>query len=230
MEKPILTCKGLQYSYNAGPLFDFSFSIQRGQFCLILGKSGAGKSTLFSLLTGFLKPKSGLLEIDGKCVLNTLPAERDCSILFQSHNLFPHLTVFQNVALALSSKIRLNPEEKEAVLSILEEFELAHLASCLAGEISGGEMQRTAIARCLLRGKSLIFLDEPFSALDPCLRMKGYELLYEKARSKGITVLFVTHFPNEVNRFADRSIKIEGGRNYEIPSEQVLQEELVYAK
>lgn len=212
----MLQCKTLRYSYQENPHFDFDFdfSVQKQQFAVILGQSGSGKSTLLSLIAGFLKPSEGTLMINGKAIQKEPPSERDLSILFQSHNLFPHLTAFENAALGLSPKLKISKDESEEVLMLFEELAIADILHKEASLLSGGQMQRVAIARCLLRKKPLLLLDEPFCSLDPSLREKGHELLYKIAKTKKLTVLFITHFPDEVKSFADIFFEVKHGRIY----------------
>lgn len=212
-EQPVLECKQLLFKYeeSSSAFFNFSLQVPKNHFLVIVGASGSGKSTFFSLLAGFLKPLSGQLIINQKVISNEPPSKRDLAILFQSHNLFPHLTVFQNVALGLNTSLRLSQEEKEDIFILLEELDIAKIAHKEAGCLSGGEMQRASLARSLLRKKPLLLLDEPFASLDPDLREKGHELLYTQAKSRGISVLFITHFPNEVLHLADSMVKIENG-------------------
>src|SRR5690606_16318521 len=134
------------------------------------GPSGGGKTTLLHAIAGFEQPEAGSLRFAGQDLLPLAPAQRPVSMLFQDHNLFPHLTAAENVALGLKPSLRLDAGERERVAATLAEVNLAELASRRPAELSGGQRQRVALARALLRGKPLMLLDEPFGALDPGLR------------------------------------------------------------
>lgn len=149
----------------------FTLSIARGEQVAILGPSGAGKSTLLNLIAGFLTPASGTMLIEGEDHTATPPSRRPVSMLFQENNLFSHLSVQQNIGLALT-RLKLNASQREKMHHIAQQMGIDSLLERLPGELSGGQRQRVALARCLVREQPILLLDEPFSALDPALRQR----------------------------------------------------------
>ncbi|KLV02431.1 thiamine ABC transporter ATP-binding protein [Photobacterium aquae] len=191
----------------------FDLDLQRGDIVALLGPSGAGKSTLLAMIAGFLKPHSGELQIDGKRIEASLaPAERPLSILFQEHNLFPHLSVFENIGLGLHPGLSLNDSDREQVKAAAAKVGLDTYLDRLPEQLSGGQRQRVALARCLLRQRPLLLLDEPFSALDPALRQEMLMLVQQLASEQKTTVLMVTHSPEDARKIANRCAFIEEGR------------------
>lgn len=188
------------------------FEIAAGQLCAVLGPSGAGKSTLLSVLAGFESLESGRIILDGVDVTSVAPHARPVSMVFQDNNVFPHLTVEQNVSLGISPSLRLSLEQNKTVEDALEQVQLTALANKRPGDISGGERQRVALARVLVRAKKILLLDEAFAALDPGLRQNLMERVVDIAKARGLTVLMVTHQPDEVKAVADHVIFIAEGR------------------
>lgn len=188
------------------------FEISGGQFCAVLGPSGAGKSTLLSLLAGFENLEHGRIILDGVDVTALPPNVRPVSMVFQDNNVFPHLTVAQNVSLGISPSLRLSLEQKKIVEDALEHVQLSALANKRPGDISGGERQRVALARVLVRAKKILLLDEAFAALDPGLRQNLMERVVDIAKARGLTVLMVTHQPDEVKAVADHVMFVAGGK------------------
>ncbi|WP_415720121.1 thiamine ABC transporter ATP-binding protein [Photobacterium ganghwense] len=189
----------------------FDLQADKGDIVALLGPSGAGKSTLLAMVAGFLEPDSGSLTIDGQPVIGVPPARRPLSILFQEHNLFPHLTVFENIGLGLHPGLRLSREEKEQVVIAAARVGLQSYLDRLPEQLSGGQRQRVALARCLIRQRPLLLLDEPFSALDPALRNDMLQLVQKLAREQLTTVLMVTHSPEDALKIADKCAFIEQG-------------------
>ncbi|NLQ16510.1 ATP-binding cassette domain-containing protein [Marinomonas sp. M1K-6] len=177
----------------------------------LLGGSGEGKSTLLHLLGGFLAARGTLFFNDESLLF--LPAyERPMSTLFQSDNLFPQLTVWQNVAIGLSPSLSLDNEQKAKIHWALEKTQLADKAQRFPQALSGGQAQRVAIARALVRKKPILLLDEPFSALDPALREEMLHLVNEVTLELGLTTLLVSHLPQEASLVGGQVILIEQGR------------------
>ncbi|PKH22645.1 thiamine ABC transporter ATP-binding protein [Enterobacterales bacterium CwR94] len=209
----MLTLDNLTYLYNHLPM-RFSLSLAPGERVAVLGPSGAGKSTLLSLVAGFLPATSGTLTIAGQQVTQASPAERPVSMLFQENNLFPHLTVFENMALGLNPGLRLSAQQRKKVDDIAHRVGLSDCLQRLPGALSGGQRQRTALARCLLREQPVLLLDEPFSALDPALRKEMLQLLDEVCQERALTLLMVSHNIEDALRCAPRSLLIVDGRVY----------------
>ncbi|WP_042866531.1 ATP-binding cassette domain-containing protein, partial [Aeromonas piscicola] len=173
---------------------------------------GAGKSTLLGMIAGFVPVESGTLSFDGENLLPLGPAERPVTTLFQDHNLFLHLSVFDNIAIGLHPGLRLSPAQQAQVKQAAERVGLGDMLARLPEQLSGGQQQRVGLARALVRGKPLLLLDEPFSALDPALRR---EMLAEVARlacEQGITVLMVSHNPEDAQLIADQVLFVDEGR------------------
>lgn len=217
----MLTLTNLTYLYNHLPM-RFSLSMQAGERLAILGPSGAGKSTLLSLIAGFLQINSGELRLNGEDHSRTPPARRPVSMLFQENNLFPHLTVAQNIGLGFHPGLKLSQAHKQALQEIAQRVGLETYLHRLPGQLSGGQRQRAALARCLVRQQPILLLDEPFSALDPALRKEMLQLVDEVCRERQITLLMVSHSIEDAARIAPRSVLIVDGRVYWDGSTEVL--------
>ncbi len=180
-------------------------------FAAVLGGSGAGKSSLLSIIAGFEELESGKLWLDGADMQNIPPAKRPVSVIFQDHNVFAHLNVWDNVALGIAPSLKLNAEEMAQVDAALMRVGLSQYAKRKPSNISGGERQRVALARVLVRKRKILLLDEPFAALDPGLRHDMLDLVLDLRREHGLTVLMVTHQPEEASRAADEIIFVADG-------------------
>ncbi len=173
-----------------------------GALCAVIGPSGAGKSTLLAAIAGFAAVEAGRLRVGGRDLAGLRPAARPVTLLFQDDNLFPHLSVAQNVGLGLRPALRLSAAERGRVAAALEETGLGGLGERLPQALSGGQRQRAALARALLRDRPALLLDEPFAALGPGLRAEMLALVRRTLVSRGAAVLMVTHDPAEA-RAAD---------------------------
>jgi len=204
-----------------------SLTIADGEFFVILGPSGAGKTTTLRLVAGLETPDGGAIHLDGENVTHAHPAERDVAFVFQQYSLYPHLTVFDNIAFPLRSPkrriaevdIRQRVEQVAAVLHI--ESKLARKATAL----SGGEMQRVAIGRALVRQPRVFLMDEPLSSLDAKLREELRIELKRLQRDLGATVIYVTHDQVEATTLADRIGILEGGRLLQVDTPQQIYDE-----
>ncbi|NVK73194.1 MAG: ATP-binding cassette domain-containing protein [Oceanospirillaceae bacterium] len=176
----------------------------------LLGGSGEGKSTLLHLLGGFLDGRGGLY-FNGESLLSLPAYKRPISTLFQSDNLFPQLTVWQNVAIGLSPSLALSDEQKERVQWALQKTQLTDKADRFPQALSGGQAQRVAIARALVREKPILLLDEPFSALDPALREEMLYLVNDVTSELGLTTLLVSHLPQEASLVGGQVLLVERG-------------------
>ena len=190
----------------------FDLQVEAGERIAIVGPSGAGKSTLLNLIAGFVLPTQGNIWLNGENHTCSAPYKRPVSMLFQENNLFPHLTVQQNLALGLKTSLNLTALEQDQIEQVADAVGLTSFLSRLPNSLSGGQKQRVALARCLLRDKPILLLDEPFSALDPKLRMDMLNLIDELCHSKNLTLLLVTHQPSELMGKVDRMLRIENGR------------------
>ncbi len=183
-------------SHHFGPtraLDNVSLAMEPGELIALLGPSGCGKTTLLNVIAGFLKPSEGNVRLDGERV-NDVPANRrSIGIVFQNYALFPHLTVFENVAFGLRRRRVPEPDLKKRVGNALELVKLAGHAQRKPRQLSGGQQQRVAIARALAMDPAILLMDEPFGALDAQTRSRLQLELNEVAARTGVTILFVTH-------------------------------------
>lgn len=185
--------------------------IQRSAMVAVLGPSGSGKSTLLNVIAGFEPLARGRLFLNNVEATGTPPAERPVTAVFQDHNSFAHLTAWQNVALGLSPSLSLTDAQGKAVDRALDLVGLAALAQRLPGEMSGGERQRIAIARVLVRKRPILLLDEAFAALGPGLRREMLRLVKALHAREGLTTLLVTHQPEDAQSIAERIVFVDKG-------------------
>lgn len=190
----------------------FDLQVKAQEKIAIIGASGAGKSTLLNLIAGFEQGHAGEIWLNGENHTQTEPHLRPVSILFQDNNLFPHLTVEQNLGLGIHPSLKLNHDEKQRVQQVASAVGLQAFLNRKPTALSGGQKQRVAIARCLLRDKPILLLDEPFSALDPHLRQEMLNLIDGLCTEKKLTLLLVTHQPSELAERFDRIICVENGK------------------
>jgi thiamine transport system ATP-binding protein len=191
---------------------EFDLRVAKGEFLGIIGPSGSGKSTFLNLVAGFETPVSGRVAIAGSDVTALPPALRPVSMIFQDNNSFAHLDVWTNVALGLSPSLKLDANERGRIDDALRATGLEDYARRKPGEVSGGERQRIAIARALVRDKPVLLLDEPFTALGPKLRRDMLDLVLALHKARGLTTLMVSHHPEDARQAADRTAFISNGR------------------
>jgi spermidine/putrescine transport system ATP-binding protein len=197
---------------------DVSLAVSEGEFMSILGPSGCGKSTLLRLIAGFLRPSSGQIVILGRNS-NDIPAHRrPTNMVFQQLALFPHLTVYGNVAFGLRIKRRSRSETRDAVMSALAQVDLAGYENRWPKQLSGGQQQRVAIARALVNRPAALLLDEPLGALDLRLRRHLQAQLRSLNRLTGTTFVYVTHDQEEAMAMSDRIAVMEAGRIEQVGS------------
>jgi thiamine transport system ATP-binding protein len=192
--------------------FAFDSVIPAGRITAITGPSGSGKSTFLNLVAGFETPDSGTIFVSGADVTQTHPPARPVSLVFQDNNLFAHLDLFTNIGLGISPSLKLSGEDRLSISRALDRVGLAGFEKRLPPTLSGGERQRATFARALVRRKPVLLLDEPFAALDPGLRIAMGGLLSALHRETGVTVLIVTHDPDDVRRLADHALLIDHGK------------------
>ncbi len=173
------------------------WSAVAGSRIAVMGPSGAGKSTLLSAIAGFLTPTTGRILWQGQDLARLTAGERPVTILFQDQNLFPHLTVAQNLGLGVRPDLRLSAADKSGVETALDRVGLAGLGQRRPAQLSGGQASRAALARALLRARPILLLDEPFAALGPALRTEMLELVRRVADETEALVLMVTHDPQD---------------------------------
>jgi len=185
--------------------------IAAGDLVAVIGPSGGGKSTLLNGIAGFLVPRTGQVLWAGQPMPDH-PGERPLSILFQDHNLFPQLTVLDNVAIGLRSDMRLSASQKAQAVAALDQVGLGDKAMSYPRDLSGGQQGRAGLARVLLRQRPLLLLDEPFAALGPALKDDMLELTRQIVQQAGITALMVTHDPQDALSFAQYAILVAEGQ------------------
>jgi thiamine transport system ATP-binding protein len=207
----MITLDAVQFRYES-MLMNFDLRVARGEFMGIIGPSGAGKSTLLSLIAGFETPVSGTLKIAGIDMADTPTAARAVSMIFQDNNSFAHLDVWTNVALGISPRLKLDDAQRKLIDSALERVGLTAYKSRKPTELSGGEKQRIAIARALVRDKPVLLLDEPFTALGPALRRDMLDLIIGIHKERGLTILMVTHQPEDVRYAVSKIAFVDAGR------------------
>lgn len=183
-------------------------TVPGGTVTAIIGPSGGGKSTLLNAVAGFLTPAHGQITWDG-APLTGLPGTRPLAMLFQDNNLFPHLSVAQNVGLGLRPSLRLSLEEAAQVGEALGSVGLAGMGDRRPADLSGGQQSRAALARVLVSGAPLVLLDEPFAALGPGLRADMLDLVAQRLAAR--TVLMVSHSPDDARRIATHVLLIADG-------------------
>ena len=213
--------------------FCYDLQIPLGQVVAIMGASGSGKSTLLNLLSGFIQPQNDSAQIllgDERVDLLD-PSQRPVTSLFQEHNLFAHMSAFNNLALGIRTSLKLTVSEVAQVEAALEQVGLAGLGSRLPKQLSGGQRQRVSLGRALVRRKPLLLLDEPFSALDPALRQEMAALVKSLSRQRKLTVLLVTHEPRDALELAETVVFIADGRvHWQGPSKDFLQQNDTHIK
>tara|TARA_B100000686_G_scaffold332288_1_gene396867 strand:+ start:64 stop:1149 length:1086 start_codon:yes stop_codon:yes gene_type:complete len=192
-------------------LENISLEIESGERFTLLGRSGCGKSTLLRIIAGFETPDSGTIFIEGQDVVSLPIEKRPIGMIFQSYALFPHMSVYDNIA--IGPRIRKH-SESQITKNIEELLEITHLRALrdvYPNQISGGEAQRVALARAVINRPKILLLDEPLSALDLSLRQKLREELVDMQRALGITFLFVTHDQEEAMGLATRMGIMDNG-------------------
>jgi spermidine/putrescine transport system ATP-binding protein len=205
MNGNIIELKGVSKKFgDYQALHETTINIKNGEFITLLGPSGCGKTTLLRLISGFDTPDKGRVFIEDKDVTDLPPEKRHMNMVFQSYALFPHMTVYDNVAFGLRCK-KVEPHEvHRRVLEVLKMVKLDQLADRTPHQLSGGQQQRVAIARAVVNEPIVLLLDEPLSALDYNLRKSMQIELKQLQRRLGITFIFVTHDQEEALSMSDR--------------------------
>lgn len=207
-------------------------AIKDGEFVVLLGPTGSGKTTTLRLVAGLEKPDEGRIVIDGTDVTKAQPAERDISFVFQQYSLYPHYTVYQNLAFPLKSPLlKWSKQEIDArVREVAGMLHIEHKLKNKATELSGGEMQRVAIGRALVRRPAVYLMDEPLSSLDAKLRAELRVELKRISVELGATILYVTHDNVEAMTMADRIGVLNHGRLEQIatPRDIYQQPDTIY--
>lgn len=204
---------GLATRYaGGGTVGPVSLSVQRGELLALLGPSGCGKTTVLRMLAGFVAPTAGTIRLRGRDVTRVRPHRRGVALVFQSFALFPHLSVFDNIAFGLRRHGAGRAEIRQKVGRLVEQMRLDGLAERLPAALSGGQQQRVAIARALAIEPAVVLLDEPFSSLDAKLRESTRQELRGLQQALGFTAILVTHDQSEALSIADRVAIMQAGR------------------
>ncbi len=191
---------------------NISVEIQHGEFLFLLGPSGCGKTTTLRIIGGLEDPTSGIVRIKGKEVNGISPEKRDTATVFQNWALFPHKTIYENLAFGLKMRKKSKGEIKEKVHAFIEMVNLSGFEDRYPGQLSGGQKQRVALARALVVEPAVLLLDEPLSALDLKLRQRMRFEIKRIQKKIDVTTIFVTHDQTEAMAMADRIVVMNGGK------------------
>ena len=202
-----LTCSFGSFDTN------FNLKILTSGIVGVVGRSGSGKSTLLNLIAGFIEPQSGQIIYNASNLNDLEPSQRDLSILFQNFNNFDHLSIFENIILGIDPRMRKTKDNLRIVRDILKKLSINLDMETKLNLLSGGEQQRVSIARCLIRKKSLLLLDEPFNSLDPGLRNNLYKDVVSMAKkTPNQLTLISSHLIEELKKITNSFIFLHKGR------------------
>ncbi|HNV22635.1 MAG TPA: ABC transporter ATP-binding protein [Candidatus Hydrogenedentes bacterium] len=203
---------------EGGGIREFTCDIAEGEFFALLGPSGCGKTTTLRIAAGLETPDSGTVAFDGRDVTHLAPEKRNAAMVFQSYALFPHMSVFENVAFGLRARKMPRAELAARVEESLALVQLAGMGKRDVTELSGGQQQRVALARALAVHPRILLLDEPLSNLDAELRFSTRQQLAELQKRLGITAIYVTHDQEEALALAQRIAVLKDGACHQIGS------------
>lgn len=206
----MLTLDGVQITQDDFAL-TANWAVPQGARVALIGPSGAGKSTLLLAIAGFLSLTNGRIFMAGQNLASLALGDRPLSLLFQDQNLFPHLTIAQNLGLGLDPALKLTSDQRERVDRAMTQVGLTGMGARKPASLSGGQQGRASLARALLRARPLLLLDEPFAALGPALKAEMLDLVADVATETGATVLMVTHDPADAKRFAGQTVLVADG-------------------
>lgn len=223
----LLELQGVHKDFGSFRLQPIDLSIQQGEFFSLVGPSGCGKTTVLRLIGGFETPTRGKILLDGRDITALPPHQRPVHTVFQRYALFPHLTVFENVAFSLRLKRSSRAEISARVDEALDLVEIRDLGDRHINQLSGGQSQRVALARALVDKPPVLLLDEPLSALDPALRTRMREELKAICRRVGSTFVFVTHDQDEALQLSDRIAVLRAGRCLQVGTPKMVYEDPV---
>lgn len=218
-----LSCENLELELEKKKILkDISLEVRSGEILALLGESGCGKSSLLKAMLGLYPLAKGKIFFQGKEIQNLPSHRRGISVVFQDLRLFPHLNVGENVGFSLELQKVPKAERKKRVEELLKLVQLEGYSERRIDSLSGGQMQRVAIARALAMNEKLLFLDEPFSALDPNLRREMGDFLLELQRKENLTVVLVTHDQEEALRLAHRIALMKDGEILQVDEGEKL--------
>ena len=211
-----------QYAKGVDTIADVSLDIGAGEFLVIVGPSGCGKSTLLRMVAGLEKTTGGQISIDGRDVTKEEPGERDIAMVFQNYALYPHMTVYDNMAYGLRNRKIPEDEIKKRVESASKSLQLSEFLPRKPSQLSGGQRQRVAMGRAIVRDPKVFLFDEPLSNLDAKLRTQMRVEIKRLQRELGTTSIYVTHDQVEAMTLADRLIVLNKGNIDQIGSPKEL--------
>jgi len=201
---------------------DVDLVVGDGEFCVFLGPSGCGKTSTLRMIAGLETPTSGVVRLDGRVINDLYPGERDIAMVFQSYALYPHLTVRGHLELPLKAQRVPKVERERRVNEIADLLQIADLLEARPRQLSGGQAQRTAIGRALIRQPRLFLLDEPLTNLDARLRLETRAALKRLQNELGITTIYVTHDQEEALSLADTIVVMNDGRVQQVATSREL--------
>jgi spermidine/putrescine ABC transporter ATP-binding subunit len=220
-----LRCESLEKSFGSFALHSLDLSIQPGEFFSLLGPSGCGKTTVLRLIGGFEQAERGRITLGERDITRLPPHKRNIHTVFQRYALFPHLNVFENVAFSLRLK-KLRPSEiSPRVEETMALTEISNLGQRRIHQLSGGQAQRVALARALVDQPAVLLLDEPFSALDPSLRVRVREEMRAICKKVGATFILVTHDQEEALQLSDRLAVMRDGKCLQVGTPKTIYED-----
>lgn len=216
-----LSIRDMTKRYKTGEgVSGISLDVKKGELITLLGPSGCGKTTVLRSIGGFLEPDSGDILIEGRSVVKLPPEKRPTSMVFQGYNLWPHMSIYDNLSFGLKIRKMSKLEIRSAVTEALRLVRLPGVEKKFPSQLSGGQQQRIAVARSLLLKPAVLLLDEPFSALDAKLRHEMREELREIQLETGLTMVFVTHDQEEALSLSDRIVVMNHGHIEQIAAPQ----------
>ena len=204
----MLIIKNLEFSWPTKEKFQFNFFVKEGEIVTLEGPSGIGKTTLVNLIAGFLQPEKGEIYWHKERIDSLDPVDRPVSTIFQTDNLFEHLSCFQNVSLASSSDGKISSSRVEQINNYFLELGIGNLQSRFPTEISGGQQARVSIVRALLANKPILLLDEPVSSLDERTRFETLEVIKKTALKYNLTLIIVSHQKEDRKFLNARQIRL----------------------
>ncbi|HEX5598355.1 MAG TPA: ABC transporter ATP-binding protein [Micromonosporaceae bacterium] len=220
-----VSVRGVTKQYrDSWALNNVSLDIEAGEFITLLGSSGSGKSTLLNIIAGFTKADTGTVQVDGRDLTRVPPHRRELGMVFQHYALFPHMSVFENVAFPLRRRRVQKQELTRRVQEALDLVELGHLGKRMPAQLSGGQQQRVALARSIVFRPRVLLMDEPLGALDKRLREQLQMEIKRLHRELGITFVFVTHDQEEALAMSDRIALLRHGEIVQVGTPDELYE------
>lgn len=209
--RSMLEISGLSLSLGDFRFTDLNVSVAAGEYCIILGPTGAGKTILLETIAGIHQPDAGRIVLDGTDITDAPPETRGIGMVYQDYMLFPHMTVRENIGFGLRQRKMPKIDRDTTAGTIAETLGIAHLLDRYPATLSGGEQQRTAIARALVLSPRVLLLDEPLSALDTVTRDRLRREIKEIHAKTGVTILHITHHFEDIYALADRVVVMKDG-------------------